>query len=307
VGSYPITAAMVQRVMRVEQASEPSPEQLVPPAFAACVTHLRAEATTNGISAPNGSQLRGECQTRYLETLHTAASRLIWDEWLIDGARELGVPVSSSAVSSSLETAARLASTAIHTAIDERVTPITPAQIASYYAQHRFDYLTTSKRDIKIVRTTSSASAAKARAELEAGESFATVEKQQPVHQPLDSSEGLVLNLTPHFYGEPNLNQAIFTTRPGILIGPVYTWAGDFVAEVARVVAEHEKPLAQVRASIRELLERPLQERALAAFESRWRATWAAHTNCSPEYVMPDCRQYNGPPAAKLEAPPGLG
>jgi hypothetical protein len=302
--------AFAQEALRSESASEP----LIPPRFDACVAHLRAEAATIGEHASPASQLRSECQTRYQAVLQAALERLISDEWWIVGARELGVPASEHerrgsaqvAASAALETRARLASEAIRRAVLGRVAPVTRAQIASYYKQHRFEYLVAGERDLRIARTLTRATAVAAKAAVASGKSFASIVKHLKVQQPVDSSEGLVLGLQPRTYGEPNLNEAIFTAAPHVLSGPIDTWFGYFVFEVTKIESEREKPLAEVEASIRQRLQRPTQERVLSTFDKRWNATWAARTSCSPGDVVPKCREFKGMPVAPPENPSTL-
>jgi PPIC-type PPIASE domain len=312
VGPDSITGATFDRFLGAELRNEPASERLVPPDFSTCVAHLQSEAMALGEHSPGPSQLRRECQTRYQTLLRTVLDRLISDEWLIGSARELDVPVNDQEVQASFsryrhsnsqaekkltdiafETRAKLASQAIRRAIKDRVPPITNAQIADYYNQHRFEYLATAGRDLKIARAQTEASAVKVKAEIASGKSFASVVKTLPLQQPFDSKEGLVLELQPHVYGEPKLNRAIFTATPGVLTGPIGTSYGYFVFDVTRIRFEHETPLARVQASIRLQLARPLQEQALATFMKQWKTTWTARTDCSPGYIAPDCRQYS--------------
>jgi foldase protein PrsA len=329
VGPYSIAGATLNRFVRAELRSEPSSEQLVPPDFSACVAHLEAESAAIGERPRGPSQLRRECQTRYRAVAQAVLDRLISYEWLIGGARELGVPIGDREAKVSLdryrhedfpsgaqfrrflagrtladimlETRAKLAPAAVRRAIKDRVRPMTQAQIMSYYALHRFQYLLAAERDLKIARTATEAAAVKVRAEIASGRSFASVVGRLSVRQPVNSNEGSVLELQPHTYGEPNLNQAIFTAAPGVLVGPVRTWFGYFVFEVTRIRFERERPLAQVQAAIRRRLARPLQEQALAGFVKQWRTRWTARTDCSPGYVVPECRQFRGSPAPSPE------
>jgi hypothetical protein len=332
VGPYSIAGATLNRLLAAKLSGESASERLVPPDFSACVAHLKAESAAIAEPAQSPSQLRSECRTRYGTALKTVLDRLIEEEWLIGAAGELGVPVSDREVKASvdryrrehfsseagfrrflagrtradlmLETRAKLASEAIRRAIEGRARPVTQAEVAGYYEQHRFQYLAGGERDLEIARTTTEAAAAKAKAEIASGKSFGSVLSQLHVHQPTFNKEGLVLELQPHQYGEPKLNQAIFTATPGVLSGPVGTSYGYFVFRVTRIRFEREQPLAAVQASIRRQLAQPLREQALAAFAKRWRATWTAQTDCSPGYVVPECRQYKGPPATQPEGSP---
>jgi hypothetical protein len=300
VGPYSIEGATLSRALQAALADEPASERPVPPAFAACVAHLRGEAAASGERARTAPQLRGECETRYREALQMALDRLIADDWLIGGAHELGVPVSGGV---GLEAGAPLAAAAIRKALAQRVKPIARAAIASYYERHQFQYLAAGKRDLEIARVKTQVGAAKVKAEIESGKSFATVVKGIPLGQPIDSTDGLVLGLSPDSYGEPNLNEAIFTAAPGVLTGPIDTWFGWFVFKVTKVLLDREQPLAAVEAAIRRRMLSQERHAALATFLKRWRASWAARTDCSAGYVVADCRQFNGPITGPYEQP----
>jgi foldase protein PrsA len=274
--------------------SQPAVERLAAPKFSACISHLQSEAAAIDQPALSESQLRSECDKRYRTVLQGAMERLISDEWLIGGARELGVAVGEQGT---LETRAQLASEAIRRAVVDRVAPVTQAQIKAYYRHHKLGYLLLAKRDLKIARTATEASAAKVRAEVASGRSFASVVKKLPIGQPIDSGDGLVLELQPDAYGEPNLNKAIFTAQPGVLRGPIDTWFGWFVFEVTKITAERVKPLAEVQQAIRQDLLHPLQQHALAAFNTHWIAVWTARTDCGTADVVPKCRQFKATPA----------
>ena len=334
VGPYWITGATLDRFLAAAQSGEPASERLVPPRFSACVTQLEAQSTAAEEPTPGRAQLTRECQTRYQELQQTVLDRLISDDWLIGGARELGVAVSDREVRAGVdryrrehfsrdaqsrrllaggtladlafETRAKLAAEAIRQAIDRRAGSIGRAAIVSYYDAHRFQYVVSAERDLKIARTATEAAAAKVKAEIASGKSFASVVAHLPIRQPVNSGDGLVVELHPHEYGEPSLNQAIFTAEPGVLTGPIRTWFGYFVFDVTRVRFQHERPLTEVQASIRRLLLSPLQHRALVAFVKQWTAAWTARTSCSPEDVAPKCRQFRGGPTGPPEEPSPL-
>ena len=284
IGSYAISGAMFDRFLTTT-LSELTSEPLVPPQFTACVARIEGESTAIGEHAPASSQVKGECESRYRALAQVALERLISDEWLIGGASELDVPVGGQ---QTLETRAKLSLAGITRTVEERVRPVTRGQVTSYYRQHRFEYLQEAERDLEIARTATWASAAEVKAEIESGKSFASVVRKLPIEQPIDSSSGLVLDLQPHVYGEPNLNQAIFTARPDVLTGPIDTWFGYFVFEVTRIRSEVETPLTHVEASIRQQLARPPLERALAAFGKLWAETWAARTDSAPGTLFPN-------------------
>ncbi len=304
VGPYSITAATLDRFTRARLSGEPASERLVPPLFRACVAQLENEAAARSETALGSGRLRSECQTRYEKVRQAVLHSLITDDWLIGAAHELRVTTTGQDANADIQRRAQLANTAIRRLVTDRVKPATRAQIASYYQQHRLQYLTSASRDVRLARTKESTSAARVRAEIASGKSFASVVRQLPLRQADYSHEGLVLGLGPHTYGEPALNKAIFTANPGVLTGPISTWYGYFVFEVTKVRFEHVRPLAAVQAAIGRRLTATLRERRLAAFLKQWRASWTARTECRLGSVVPGCRQFNVSAPSNGHGPP---
>jgi hypothetical protein len=304
VGPNSITGAMFDRAAQAALRAEPS-EHLVPSQFNACIAQLQAQAAALEEHAVGVAQLRRECKKRYQILMQAVLEQLISSEWMIGGARELGATWTGATLNgesakvnsdASLERSAKASTEAIRRAIRERIKPITQAQITNYYRQHSFEYLLSGERNLEIARMKTESEAAKVKAEISAGKSFASVVSKLPLLQPIDSNHGSVVDLSPHVYGEPNLNRAIFAVTPHVLVGPINTWFGYFVFEVTKIASEHMTPLARVQAAIRRHLAAPLEERELAAFSKRWSAAWTAQTDCSPGYVVPKCRQFKGQP-----------
>jgi hypothetical protein len=321
VGQRSISGAAFNRSVQAQLSSATPSERLDPPRFDSCVAQLREEAKSTGGSQPGRSRLQDECDARYQALLQQVLDRLLANEWLIAEARELGVGVSEGQAKASLdayrrenfsneaefheflagrttadmiaETKAKLSSAAVRRAVDRHVRA-TKQQAVAYYKSRPFQYLLAAERDVQIVRSLSRAAAVRARAEIESGESFASEEKKLRSYHVLYSQGGLVVGLRLHTYGEPYLNQAIFTARPGMLVGPVNTSYGYFVFRVRKIRLEQKRPFAEVRVPIERQLTGQLQHRTLAAFAERWRARWAARTSCSPGYVVPNCRGFRG-------------
>jgi parvulin-like peptidyl-prolyl isomerase len=335
VGPYSITSATLERRLGAELSSEPPSERLAPPNFSACIATLEREAAEADEPVQESARLRVECEARYRQQRQTALEDLISDYWLIGGARELGVDIDNRQVQAALnrsrrdhsgkgqfqrllagrtladialQTRAQLSSAAIDKVLDARAGTISQAQVGAYYEAHRFQYLVAGERDVEIARTESQALASRVRAEIASGESFAGVVRQPGVG-PADYSSGggLVMGLQPHEYGEPPLNEAIFTATPGVLSGPIATTYGYFVFKVTKILSNRERPLAEVRASIRQHLLDPRRQQALTAFQKEWTATWTGRTDGRPQESVPKCRQFKGSPTGQAEEPSPLG
>jgi foldase protein PrsA len=317
VGGVPITRARVQHWMAIDDpAKREVPE---PPSYSACIAHLRATAaqvagTTTSVAT---AQLKRACQRRYTEMLQPALSSLIHAQWLMgesaaDGlkanaalvARELAASERANGFQATLATSGQtvadlkfsLMLTQLSDQIYERVAHATPritrARVARYYDEHEDRYAIPQERDLRIIRTTSAAAAAKVRAEVQSGKSFGSVLKHIALPQPIGTNAGVLLGLAPNQFSEPVLNDAIFKARPHAIVGPVKISLGYYVFEVTRVIPAHQEPLARVEATIRQKLPEELHRRALASFVTAFRRKWTARTTCRPGYVAQDCRQF---------------
>jgi hypothetical protein len=324
VGGSVITAGMLDRWMKSVVRTEP----LVPPRFSACVARLQATGGTpgaapaTGAAKPSEAQLKASCEQSYQELRVLALDRYIAGDWVIGGARELGVAIGGQALQRRLAaignkhfhtqaayesylaksgrtaadvtflTETELDSDAIRSAFKQRVGPITPARVRDYYEQHKSAYLLVESRNLAIAaaRTRAQASAVKRR--VASGASFASVVRGLSWAQPVGSNEGLVTGLLSGYYKESALNEAIFRARPGVLTGPVKTVIGYYVFKVKKINHAVQKPLAAVAPSIKATLPAVLAQEALVNFIKRWRAKWTPRTDCSPEYVIPKCRQF---------------
>jgi hypothetical protein len=310
-----ISVAMFDHRLKEELDSEAASERPAPPDFTACVTHREKAAVASGVSAsrPSAAALKSECQKNYQALRQSALDHLISNVWVIGGARELGVAVSDREAKRqfkmkyvSTDALTNLDADAIRRAIKRSVGPMTATRVTRYYETHKRLYFVPQRRDLGIVRTSTDAAALAVKRELASGKSFASVVKRTPLMQPIDSKDGLVLELEPGFYHQRPLNQAIFAARPGVLSGPVKIALGYYVFEVKRIRPARQRPLAEVVTSIEKQLPEQLRQRALVAFIRRWRAKWTARTDCSPGYVVLKCRQFRASGAALPEDPNAL-
>ena len=177
-----------------------------PPNYSACVAHRQA-----GGGGQSPAQLKEACQRRYEELLRPALNSLIHAQWLLGQAREEGLKVDQATLGQELAQGLKLgaevhqtpASTGksiadlkselslgqlanlIYEAIKRHTPRVTEQRIVGYYDTHKQSFLLPQRRDLKIIRTSSEASAKKALGELRAGRSFASVLKEDPTSQPI--------------------------------------------------------------------------------------------------------------------------
>ncbi len=189
-------------------------------------------------------------------------------------------------------------------------------EVAAYYhANLQKKYTIPEGRTVRIVRTTTQGAARHVKQELEAGKSFSSVVKSlSSIAQPLAAKNGEVADLTPNLYGEKNLNDAIFSAKLHKLYGPILVIAkhatvpseggsGSYVFEVTKVVPARAIPLAQVKASIAKELLKSRSEATIKSAVAAFKAKWRVKTDCTPGFVVKNCRQYKGTALAEQGDP----
>jgi foldase protein PrsA len=313
VAGHTITWASLRRRMSVGPTKHEVPE---PPDYSACVEHS-AKAALIGGAQKTDVQLKAECQARFSELLPPALKALINQQWLSGEARERGMKLDKAAVKRELaqdiqaaagklaasgNTVADIQGNIVATQLTDRLiaqvkrrTPrVDHAFLLGYYAKHRQSFALPETRDLHIVRMASLLAAKKARAEIEAGRSFASVVKVTAISQPIETKEGLFRGLTPTFFSEPVLANAIFRARPHVVSGPVKISLGYYVFEVIAVHPPRVKTLAEVQGQLKAALPETLYRQALAQAVAAFRKKWIARTSCRAGFVVQECRGYKG-------------
>ncbi len=315
VGAYLISGSALDRWLRERMRKLPPATRLLPPSFTDCVAQLKEEPVTPEGSEGDPAQLRKECQTRYEAARRQRLGEALAAVWTLEAAREAGVDAGRAKplarllgperIDPGLLAEASSAAAVVRRAIASGVRPVSDGDVARYYSQHRERYATVPElRDVRLARTQTQARGNLVREELEGGKTFAQVVKESGVAEADFSSNGLVLELRPTEYGEPNLNHAIFSARPNELSGPIQTVYGFFVFEVKKIHPGRFKPLSEVTGSIRQELSRRREEQAIARFVSAWHAKWTARTSCAGGIVVRGCKGFDA--AASTEMPSTL-
>jgi foldase protein PrsA len=283
-----------------------APEHVVPdpPHYSACIARQEAVAPQSV-----RAELEEECQRQYRTLRQQALNLLISSRWLIGEATDSGVKVSDREVQTRLgegktslpygiaqadvkfRIEAELSSAKIRQMLMGDEPKIAQAQVVKYYKQNTRRFERQERRYIHIVEQLQSEAAARSvMRKIMHGANLSKI----AIYEPLDLSG--VATASP--WNRATM-RAIFSARPGVLIGPMMLSGRYAVFEVARILPRVVQPLARVRGSIEERLAEEQRRRTLANFIKAWRAKWTARTDCRPGYVVQKCRQYNGPRAAE--------
>jgi len=343
VGEAPITKAAFEHWMSVAATSisqSPTAQTAVkpvvpdPPTYAACIAHLKEiePKPVKGQKPKTEAPLKSQCEQQYTALKQEVLGFLISSEWVIGEASRLDVNVSDNEVRKELLKLKRerfpkeaefqqllkrsgmtvsdlllriKTETLLPPRIEQKVTEkkaISQREVEKYYNAHKTQFGTQEKRKVQIVLTKTEAQAKSAKREVQSGKSFASVAKSKSIDPTSKSNGGLLAEVTKG-EEEAALNTAIFSASKDVLSGPVKTPFGYYIFEVLGSTPGTQQTLAQAKASIKQQLTATQQQTALDKFIKEFRKRWTAKTNCRPEFVVADCRQYKTPKANPLGTP----
>jgi foldase protein PrsA len=344
VGSNPITKSTFEHWLSVAAASSATttgktaakPVLPVPPNYTECIAHLEATAPkpAKGQAKPTKAQLKSECEQQYTSLKQEVLGFLISSEWVIGEASHLGVNVSDAEVKKEFEkiksqqfpkaaefekflatsgqsvsdlllrVKLNMLSSKIQKKIAQGKGTVSKAEIEKYYKANMSRFGTPEKRSVAIILTKTEAEALAAKKEIESGKSFASVAKAKSI-DPTSKAKGGLLTGVVKGQEEAALNTAIFSAKPNVLSGPVKTPFGYYIYEVKSVAPGNQQTLAQAESSIKQQLTATQQQAALSKFVKEFKKTWTAKTDCRPEFVVMDCKQYKAPKTSTSTTPAG--
>jgi foldase protein PrsA len=330
-----LTVAAASSAQTAPGQTAPKPVVPDPPNFTACVAHLEAIAPkpAKGQAKPTPAVLKTQCQQQYTALQQQVLGFLISSNWVIGEASSLGVKVTDKEVEKQFETIKKqqfpkagefqkflansgqtvsdlllrvklnMLSQKIQQKISKSKTaPVTQAQIAKYYNENKQRFGQPEKRDVELILTKTQAQAEKAKQEVQSGKSFATVAKKVSIDPSSKTTGGLLAGVV-RGQEEKALDTAIFAAKQGVLSGPVKTPFGFYIFRVKATHPAAQQTLAQAQASIKQQLTAQQQQTALSSFVKGFQKRWMAKTDCRPEYVVQDCKQYKAPKAPTTATP----
>jgi parvulin-like peptidyl-prolyl isomerase len=306
-----------------------------PPAYTACIAHLRATAPkpAKGQSAPTTAQFKKQCEQQYKTLRQEVLGFLISSAWVLGEATSLGVKVSDKEVkkrfeqirnqqfpktsefqrflSNSGQTVSdlllRVKLNLLSSKIQQKVVrskgAVTHKQIEKYYKENPARFGTPERRDLEIILVKTQAQAAAAKREVESGKSFASVAKKVSI-DPTSKASGGVLSGVVKGQEEKALDQAAFKAKAGVLEGPVKTPFGVYVFRVKKITPGSTQSLKQSEATIKAQLTARQQQSALTNFVKTFKKKWTGKTDCRAGFVVMDCKQYKAPKGTSTATTP---
>jgi foldase protein PrsA len=312
----------------------PKPVIPDPPNYTACIAHLEATAPkpAKGQPKPTAAQLKTQCEQQNKALQQQVLGFLISSAWVLGEAESQGVHVSDAEVKKQFEqiknqqfpkaeefkkflassgqsvsdlllrVKLNLLSSKIQQKVSKEKGAVTQAQISKYYEEHRSQFGTPEKRNVKIILTKTEAQAKKAKQEIESGKSFSSVAKATSI-DPTSKAKGGEITGVVKGQEEKTLDEAVFAAKKGVLGGPVKTPFGYYIYEVTATTAGSQQTLAQAQSSIKQQLTAQQQQQALSKFVKEFRARWEGKTECRSGYLVQDCHGYKKPKTEGLATP----
>ena len=297
-----------------------------PPAYTACIAHLRATAPkpAKGSSAPTDAQLKTQCEQEYKTLQQEVLGFLISSEWVLGEAASLGVNASDKEVKKRFESIRnqqfpkaaefehflansgqsvsdlllRVKLNLLSSKIQQKVVRskgvVTKKEIEKYYKENPSRFGVPERRDLEIILVKTEAEATAAKHEVESGKSFASVAKKVSI-DPTSKANGGLLPGVVKGQEEKALDEAAFKAKAGVLEGPVKTSFGVYVFRVKRISPGSTQSLAQSEATIKAQLTATQQQSALTNFVKSFKKKWTAKTDCRSGFVVMNCKQYKAP------------
>jgi foldase protein PrsA len=187
--------------------------------------------------------------------------------------------------------------------LNKFTTPITPAQVQTYYQAHLTQFGTPETVNLHFVRTKSAAQAAAAKAALGSGQSWKAVAKKYSLDAATKDNAGILTGVTKG-QEEAAFNKAIFAAKVNKVVGPVKGQFGYYVFELTKITTATQQSLTTASTQIKGLLSQEQQTAAQTKLDARAKKDWFKKTTCRKAYAMADCFGYKAPKAAATTPTP---
>ena len=308
------------RWMAIAAKTSGRPDAAVPepPHYTACVEQKREVKPVEGQPKLADSDLKRQCEEEYDALREQVIQLLVTSRWLEAEARERGISVSDADVKkrfdaqrkqsfpkraqyeqfleesgqSERDILLRVRVELLTSELQEHVTKgaakVTDQQIADYYDRNREDFAQPERRDLRLVLTATKAKARHAKAALADGAPWKSVARRLSI-DPTTKKHGGKLEGITRGQQEKSLDDAIFGSAKGRLVGPVKTQFGHYVFEVTRVTRGSQQTREQAKAAIKQLLIAENRQRLFDDFTKEFREKWRAKTRCQEGFLTQDC------------------
>jgi foldase protein PrsA len=291
-----------------------------PPNFTRCIATLRQQSRpARGQPAPTDVTLRAQCRQQNEALVAQTMGTLIQNIWIEKEADAQNVSVSDADVKRQLAQTKRQSfrdeaayqrflktsgmteadvlervriqalAAALTRKIQNSAAPVTDAQIQSYYNRNRTQFALPERRDVELILTRTQAQANTAKSAVQGGTSWAAAARQYSTDAASKATGG-VLKGVGQGQQDRAFDQAAFSARKGVIVGPVKGQFGYYVLRVTAITPAQQTPLSQARTQIRSILQQQGTQTKMNTFIRDFQDRWKSKTNCRAGYVVQLCK-----------------
>lgn len=304
-----------------------------PPTYARCIAALRKQTRVRrGQPKPSEATLRSQCQTQNTAMMQQAMSTLIQERWIEKEADNQDVSVTKGEVERQLATTKRESfpneaayqrflkqtgmtaadvlerirvqalATKITRKIEDSSGSVSSTQVSSYYNRNKTQFTVPERRDVQMILTRGQAKAKAAKAAVQGGTSWAAVAKKYSTDAASKATGGEIKGIAKG-QRDRAFDQAAFTAKKGVLVGPVKGQFGWYLVRVAAITPGRQTSLNEARAQIRAILQQQGSQQKMASFVRDFQKRWRSKTNCRTGYIVELCSNAPKPRTSSTAAP----
>jgi len=296
-----------------------------PPTYTNCIAALRKQTRpARGQPAPTDVTLRAQCRQQNDQIVQQTMNTLIQNVWVEKESKAQGVSVSDAEAQRQLAVTKRqsfpteaayqrflkqsgmtqadvverirlqVLAAKLTRKIQSSAAPVTAAEIQSYYERNKAQFAVPERRDVELILTRNLAQANAAKAAVNGGMSWAAAAKKYSTDAASKATGGILRGVSA---GQQDraFDQASFTAKKGVIVGPVKGQFGYYVVRVTNIAPASLTSLATARAQIQSLLQQQNQQQKMAAFIRNFETHWRSKTNCRTGYVVQLCSNAPAP------------
>lgn len=291
-----------------------------PPTFTRCIATLREQSRpARGQPKPTDVTLRAQCRQQNEALVQQTMGTLIQNVWIEKEAQDQGVTVTDAEVQRQLaatkrqsfptekayqrfltqsgmtqaDVLERIRTQALAQKLTRKIqnssAPVTDAQIQSYYDRNRAQFAVPERRDVQLILTRTQAQANAAKSAVEGGTSWAAAARQYSTDAASKATGGVLRGVS---QGQQDraFDQAAFSSRKGVIAGPVKGQFGYYVVRVTGITPARQTTLDDAKPQIRALLQQQGQQQKMSTFIRDFQTRWRDKTNCRQGYVVQLCK-----------------
>jgi foldase protein PrsA len=187
--------------------------------------------------------------------------------------------------------------------VQSSAAPVTAAQVQSYYDRNRAQFSLPERRDVQLIQTRTAAQANAAKSAVQGGTSWAAAARQYSTDAASKATGGVLRGVSKG-QQDRTVDQAAFSAKKGVIVGPVKGQFGYYIVRVTSITPARQTPLAEARTQIRALLAQQGTQQKMSTFVRDFQERWRAKTNCRADYVVPLCKNAPKPRTTSTAATP---